>query len=306
MTTSLRHPARHYIYYLLSRRSAKIKDVLEHLSALEIPLPQETDRLLEFIQRISAVQKNMQIPPGFDPLAAVPNAQTAAFLEKWKIGSMWKKGDPFISSANDILFDPHIRRTVEVLLLGPLSPIHIARRVCVRHGLPEAVINPRVIREYGHYYWNYGVMNTSQWKEFLRDHFPKYFDNSDYAMALTVPRTKEGALLSLAMSDRGADAMSDTEMYTVMRNSAAMAFMQHALLERPSVNRSQGMLSAMTTFKMATEELDKHRGASAELLDELRKMEPVYDRRPMATIHDLPISRPTALLPNTNKEEVPQ
>ncbi len=303
MAFSLRHPAQHYIYYLLSRRNTKVKGIIEHLSELQIPLPQDKDALVRFVQRILAVQKGMQIPPGFDPTAEVPNAQTAAFFSHWKIGSIWRR-DPFVNRAADVLFEPHIRRGIEVMLLGPLSPANIARRTCTRWAMPESALNPRVIKEYGHYYWNYNSMNQSQWKSFLVEHFPKYTDNTDYALALTVPRTKEGALLALSMSDRGADAMTDTEMYTMMRNSTAVMFMQHALLERPSIQRSQSVLSAITSFKLATEELDKHRGASAELLDELRKMEPIYDRGMVATLHDLPVRRPE-LPAHTTKEEEP-
>jgi hypothetical protein len=65
------------------------------------------------------------------------------------------------------------------------------------------------------------------------------------------------------------------------------------------------VFQSIMSFKTATEELDKHRGASAELLDELRKMQPVYDRSSVATIHDLPISRPALPAPAEKKEEVP-
>lgn len=301
MILSLLHPAQRYIYYLLSRRNSKIKGILEHLSELQIPLPQDTDALVKFTGRLIALQKCMVLPPGFDPTAEVPNPQTAAFLNHWKIGSMWRR-DPFVVRAEDILFDPHVRRSIEVMLLGPLTHVDIARRVCTRWGMPESALNPRVIREYSHYYWNYGVMNQSMWKDFLHSYFHRFADNTDYAMALSVPRTREGAILALSMSDRGADAMSDTEMYTMMRNSTAVMFMQHALLERPSITRSQSVLSAITSFKMATEELDKHRGASAELLDELRKMEPIYDHGIVATINDIPVRRPE-LPANTEKNE---
>lgn len=305
MSEALRHPARHYIYYLLSRRSAKVKEIIEHLSEVQVPLPQDKQALVKLIQTLIAIQRNMRIPPGFDPLAKVMNPQTTAFLGKWKITSMWRR-DPFVAKASDLLFEAHIRRSIEVMLLGPLSAQNIARKVCTRWSMPESALNPRVIREYGHYYWNYGSMNQAQWKDFLHSHYPRFTENTDYALALSVPRTTEGAMLALSLSDRGADGMSDTQMYSMMRNQTAVMFMQHALLERPSIQRAQSVLSMITSFKMATEELDKHRGASAELLDELRTMEPVYDRSIVATIHDIPIERPVPVLVEDNKKsEVP-
>lgn len=305
MASSLRHPARNYIHYLLSRRTQKIKDVVEHLSEIEIPLPQDKNKLSEFLQTLIAIQKNMRIPAGFDPTAKLMNQQTVEFLARWKITSIWRK-DEFTRRASDLLFEPDIRRHLQIMLLGPLTNINIARRICARWSLTENEFNPRVAREYSHYYWDPRSMDQAQWKSFLFNYYPKFTENTDYAVALSVPRTTEGAMLTMSLSDRGADAMTNAQIYTMMRNQSAVAFMQHALLERPSIQRSQSMLSSINTFKTAAEELDRHRGASAELLDELRKMEPVYDRSVVATIHDLPIDRPVQMLvPDTNKEESP-
>jgi hypothetical protein len=298
---SLRHPARNYIYYLLSRRTLKIQEVVEHLSELQLPLPQDRIELVAFIQKIQAVQRSMKIPPGFDPRSDAPNPQTRAFFAQWKIAGMWRK-DPFVAQAGDYLHEPHIRRALEVMLLGPLTPQLIANRICRRWGLPETSMNPRVVREFAHYFWDYDAFNTSEWMNFIRHHLSGG-DNTDYAVSLKVPRTKEGVMVALALADRGADAMSDTEFYSLARSSAMVTFIQHALLDKPSMGRSIAMQNALNTFKLSADELDKHRGASAELLDELRKIDTVHDRLVPTTIHDLPISQLVRALPDGEKKE---
>lgn len=290
MILTLRHPARHFIYYLISRQSHKIKALVEQLSELGIPLPQEGLRFQDFVKRLILIQKSMKIPGDFEPTAARPNASTMRFLNTWKIGSMWRK-DVFTARAEDMLHEAPIRRSIEVMLMGPLQADHIAKRVRSRWALPEEVMNARVIRDYSHYFWNPNALHRAEWKSFFFECYPPKTDNLDYAMAMNVSRSKEGAMLVLALSDRGADGLTNAEFYHMMRNASGLAFLQHAFLEYPSVARATAMLSTITSFKMAAEELDKHRGGSAELLDELRKMEPVYDRSQVTSIYDLPIER---------------
>lgn len=296
MILTLRHPARHFIYYLISRQSYRIKDVMEQLSELGIPLPQVSSRVEDFTKRLILLRKSMKVPGDFEPTAPRPNEATLRFLDTWKIGSLWRR-DPFTSRAADMLHELPIRRSIEVMLMGPLQADHIAKRVRSRWSLPDDVMNARVIRDYAHYFWNPAAMDRAQWKSFFFDYYPPKTDNLDYAMAMNVARSKEGALLVLALSDRGADGLTNAEFYHMMRNASGLAFLQHAFLEYPSAARATSMLATITSFKMAAEELDKHRGGSAELLDELRKMEPVYDRSPSASIYDLPIERPVLPAP---------
>lgn len=304
MILSLTHPARHYIYYLISRKTYKLKDLVEHLSSLHIPLPQDRRALEKFIQQLLFIQKNMKIPGGFNPLDSQPNENTKKFLAEWKIGSMWRR-DPFTDYATDMVHEAPIRRSLEVLLLGPLQPIDIARRVASRWGFDETVMNPRVVRDFSHYFWDPKCMNASQWKAFFYDYYPKFTDNVDYAMAINVSRTREGALLVMSLSDRGADGLSNSELYSMMRNASGLAFLQHAYLERPSAGRATAMLATINSFKIATEELDKARGGSQELLEELRKMEPVYDKTPVISVYDLTVSKPTPALPDNTIEHEP-
>lgn len=295
----LHHPARHYIHYLLSRRTLSIRNLLEHLGDLNFPLPQERAGIEDLVGDLQRLQKDMKIPAGFNPTDPNPNPATAAFFERWKVGAMWRR-DPFVKHATDALMEPHIRRSLEVMLLGPLNVAAIANRLVDRWSMSPDVMNARVIREFSHYYWLYSSMNVSQWRNFFFTHYPKG-DHSDLLMALNAPRTGAGAALTLAVSDRGADSLSSADAYNAFRNTAFVMYMQHATMERPSLARTQGAFFALQTFRMAEEELDKTRGASAELLEELRKMETVYDRGRVLTIREVPVLRP--LLPTGAMEE---
>lgn len=295
----LHHPARHYIHYLLSRRTLSIRNLLEHLGDLNFPLPQERAGIEDLVGDLQRLQKDMKIPAGFNPTDPNPNPATAAFFERWKIGAMWRR-DPFVKHATDAMMEPHIRRSLEVMLLGPLNVAAIANRLADRWSMSPDVMNARTIREFSHYYWLYSSMNVSQWRNFFFTHYPKG-DHSDLLMALNAPRTGAGAALTLAVSDRGADSLSSADAYNAFRNTAFVMYMQHATMERPSLARTQGAFFALQTFRMAEEELDKTRGASAELLEELRKMETVYDRGRVLTIREVPVLRP--LLPTGAMEE---
>jgi hypothetical protein len=276
-----------------------IRDILEHLGDLNFPLPQERAGIEDLVGDLQRLQRDMKIPSGFNPTDENPNAATASFFEKWKVGAMWRR-DPFVKHATDAMMDPHVRRSLEVMLLGPLSVAAIANRLADRWSLSPDVMNARTIREFSHYYWLYTSMNISQWKSFFFTHYPKG-DYSDLLMALNAPRTGAGAALTLAVSDRGADALSSSEAYNAFRNTAFVMYMQHATMERPSLARTQGAFFALQTFRMAEEELDKTRGASAELLEELRKMVTVYDRGRVLTIREVPVLRP--MLPTGAMEE---
>jgi hypothetical protein len=297
----LRHPARNYIHYLLSRQNTDIRGVVEILSDQRIPIPQENEKFQTFLRALIATRKNMMVPAGFDPLAPLLSDTTLRFLNKWGITSLWRE-DQFAVRARDLLKETHIRRGLEVMLLGPVSPRDIARRLCQRYDITDDVINTRVVREYGHYFWDQDSLDQAEWRSFLFDHYPKYAHNADYAVALQSPRSSEGALLVMNLSDRGADAMTDTQVYTMMRNATALHFMQHALLERPTPGRALSVMQALTSFKMAADELERRQGADVELIDELRKFKTVYDRNPVATINDLPVERNVVALPPPSDE----
>lgn len=284
----LRHPSRHYIYFLFSKRNRDVASIIAHLGELRLPLPQEAGELKEFARSLLAERERVEIPPGFDPLAQNRNEATSRFLDKWKITDMWLNQN-YVGTAADILFIPQMRRMLETLLLGPLDYGSIARHVRGRFGLSEEEMNTGVVRAYSHYYWEYGALNTPEWRELIWSWHKGV--NDDYMTALMAPRTQGGAHLAVAAADRGGHSLDAITQYSTMRDYGFRMFMQHALTGKPSLSRTQGAMMALNIVTMTEDELDKRRGGSAELIEELKKIEAVYDTTPTTTINELPVER---------------
>jgi len=282
----LRYPAKRYIYYLLSRRSLKADEVIARLDDLLFPLPQDRKDLDRLIKSILEEQRRMQFPVGYDPSNQPFNAVTAKFLSRWEITDMWSN-DEYVRSATDIVHEPQIRRTLEAFLIGPLNPQAIARRLQQRFSLPEAVMNPRVVRLYAHYYWDYSAMNNAEWKDVFTKWMAGY-TTDDYQTSLMAPRSAAGAALSLAVVDRSTDSLSPVIHYATARDMAFRMFLEAVILQRPGLGRAQSALNAFQIMRGADEELAKHRGSSAELLEELRRIEVSYDSEKVLSVHDIP------------------
>lgn len=290
----LRHPARHYIYYLFSKRGMTTAEVIAHLDDLRMPLPQLDMDLVRFTHRVVRARQEMEFPPNFDPLAKELNAETLAFLTQWQIYDMWRH-DHFVGLAVDLLNEPVIRRMVEALLLGPLSPTAIAARVANRFGFTPDAMNVRVIKAYAHYFWDPTAMSQSEWQTLIAKWLPDE-NNNDYLAALKAPRSPAGAALVLALSDRSAESLTPVVQYQAMRDHGFSLFMEHALLQsRPSLPRTQAAFMAFQMVRMADEELTKHRGGSADLLEEFKKIETIYDASKVTTVKELPSIAPAVI-----------
>lgn len=293
----LRHPARHFIYYLFSKRALNTEQVITHLDELRMPLPQDAKELTLFTARLIAERQKMRIPPNFDPIGERVNEETGRFMMEWKIYDIWRK-DPFVGAASDILCEPLIRRMVEALLLGPLSPAAVARRVKERFGLPDNAMNVAVIKAYMHYYWDVSCMSMPEWRTAIKRWYPDT-DNQDFLVAAMAPRNAAGAAVVLALTDRSADTLTPVARYQAMLDAGFNMFMGHALLQtHPSIQRTQGAFMAFQMVKMADEELAKHRGSSAELIEEFRRIDTLYDQRKLTTVQELPaLKTPPSLSP---------
>ncbi len=262
-----------------------VEKIIEHLDDLDLPLPQDEKDLCKFINRLLVERQRMKFPVGFEALKPPYNPQTVKFLQDWGVIDMWI-GDDFMTSASDLLYEPGIRRTLEAFLLSPLSPYAISRRLQQRYGLPETIVNARVVKTYGHYFWDYGALNLAEWRQLCNNWVKGSTD--DYQAALLAPRTDAGAALSLAVIDRSLDSLDSTVMYATMRDMGFRMFLESSLLQKPGISRTQSAFLAFQMVKGADEELVKHRGASAELLDELKRIETVHDRTKLTTVRDLP------------------
>ena len=100
--------------------------------------------------------------------------------------------------------------------------------------------------------------------------------------------TQAGAALTVSAADRGgSQSLNSVTMYSAIRDQGFRMFMAHALNDAPGLHRTQGALFALNIITQAEEELDKRRGGSAELLEELHKIETVYDHSELVTVADL-------------------
>jgi hypothetical protein len=282
----INHPSRYYIYYLFSKRSMDAPTIIQCLADLRLPVPQDEKELERFIKELLEARRKMKIPARFKPLERPFNEETRDFLKKWRIEGMWTN-DQFVARASDILNEPPIRRMVETLILGPLNVRDIAYRVRTRFGLPERVINTRVIHQYMHYYWNDGLLDTEQWKTLVFRWMPGR--NNDLMTALMSPRSAAGAAMTISAADRGGgQSVNSVVMYSAIRDQGFRMFMDHCLHDKPGINRTQGAMFALNIITAAEEELDKRRGGSAELIEELHKIQTVYDDSKLKTVHELP------------------
>lgn len=299
----LRHPSRYYIYYLFSRRTLDTAALVTQLSSLGLPLPQEEKALEAFIKALKKERSLMSFPPGFNPGAEEMSKETVAFLKRWKIYDMWTK-DPYTERAFEILREPQARRMIEALLLGPLNIASIARRLKDRFDFPDTIANPQVVRAFNHYFWNVQALSVSEWRSLIYEWIPGK-DKGGLLMSLHASKDAAGAAMSIAAADNHLESVRDVDMYKAMRDHGFRMFMEHALLEHTSFTRSQGALLAFQIVKMAGEELDKRRGGSAEILDEMKRIETLYDTKKPTSVRELPtLQSPLAIrLPKDTTNE---
>lgn len=280
----IEHPARFYILYLLSRRQYRVQDILIELLRQNFPIPREEYEYATFQRQILAAQQQLQFPAGYNPRKR-DHAATAAWLQHHRIFDMWAMG-PDIVSACDILDQPSLRREVEIMLLGPLRYGDIAKRIAALHGFDPAVMNAAVIRNYSHYFWNMEALSMQKWPSLLYG-MPSA---DDYVAVLAAPRSQVGAALSVYVATRGGSGIpKETVMFRHVRDSCFMEFIKVTATRYPGMQKSTAMQGLVSSLIQAQEQVDMRRGGSAELLDELRRMETRFDERKLTSAEELPL-----------------
>jgi hypothetical protein len=274
--TAIAHPARHNIYYMLSQRVRDAKSILKELAEYGLPVPDDYEDVEQLTIDILRARQAMHFPIQFEPRAKTPNAQTLAFLKRWKILDMWRKS-PFVGAATSILIEPQVRHELELLLLGPLTASAISKRLVERFDLPMFAMNPGVVRAYGHYYWNVHAMNPGQWRKFLHACYP---DRAlEYIAVLKAPRSEAGAALSIAIADKDPQQLGILHRYEAASTLAFGMMMHHALAEDGlATKHTYAAFTALNMMRMADEELEKHRGGSSDLISEMQKLRTIYDQ----------------------------
>lgn len=280
----IKHPSRRYIHYLLSQRKTKVGEIVGHLHGLEYPVPTDHKELKVFLARLRSEVKRMAFPPRYNPHErAGMNAATRTFLKKWKIYDYWMGGST-IDAIIELAVDPAIRRYVEVLLLGHLDRVDIASHTQRYFNLDHKQMNVGVVRMYEHYFWDRSVLRKADWNHVIRHWMGGFHD--DYLTAIHSSKDQAGIALTLTAAG-DPKSLSSVEMYSVARNGLFKMFLEHANSGKIAMSRTQGAVLALQGVTHAEEQLDKFRGGSAELLDELDRISTVYDSRSNATMDQL-------------------
>lgn len=301
--SAIRHPARHYVHYLISRRIYNAKQVVEQLQQMTLPVPYYAGDFESFVQEVLHVRRDMRHPFPFNPQARRPSDETLAWLKEWRIHDIWR-GSSLVATATELLVEPQIRYLLELLLLGPLTAGAIAERIAKRFTLPSSVMNSGVVRAYSHYFWDPNGLSPTEWQRFLSAYYNSY--REEYCQALRAPRSPAGAAFVIALADRDPQLLDAAERYEAASSMAFGMMMHHALADRNSTSHTYAAFAALNMMRMADDELSKHRGGSSELLAELRQLKTVYDKEhPLSITNATFIQRPLLSPPAKEVRDVP-
>ncbi|RLA42207.1 MAG: hypothetical protein DRQ64_00020 [Gammaproteobacteria bacterium] len=300
----LKHPSRHYILYLLTRRSMSAEVIAATLAEQGLPVPVHTEQPLklkekgkkrkprrvdtypEFIDHLRRVQRSLDFPPGFHPLRK-NHEPSQVFLKRLGVADFWRQ-DPFTMAAFEYLSDPHICRMLKTMLLGPLGLLAISRRLAEKFGLPATAMNPQVIRAFAHYFWDYDALDRAEWDRVLWDWVTG--DTTDYHIALKSPRSSVGAAMVLHITDQGgSESLKEVLTYRFGRDANFMEIVRATIGMSTGVAKATTMMMHTQAMIQHQDQLDLRRGGSAELLEELRRIEATYDPRKLTTVKDLPL-----------------
>lgn len=281
---ALEHPARYYIFYLLSRRQYRVRDIIALMIQQNMPVPAGEDEFKALMRAIQQAQDQMRFPPGYNPRDR-SHAPTAEWLHQHRIYDFWA-GEPEVTYAIDILDQPSLRRELEIILLGPLRYADIATRLTDLHGLDPVVMNVATVRYFAHYFWNIEALPIKSWTKLLAS-IP---GSDDYFSVLNAPRSQVGAAMSVYIATNGGSGIpKETVMFRFVRDCCFMEFIKVTSARAPGMGKSAAMAGLVTSLIAAQEQVDMRRGGSAELLDELRRIETRYDGRRLTAAAELPL-----------------
>lgn len=292
----LEHPARYYIFFLFAQRRYKTKEVLSLLFRQGMPLPRDQKEFDAFAADLDRVQAEMKFPPGFtlNNLAHIP---TADWLRDHRIYDMAAR-EPHVMYAVDILDQPSLRRELEIMLLGPLDYGDIAKRLVTLHGLDPTVMNRATVKYYAHYFWNSEALSMQRWPALLQS-LPF---SEDYFSVFMAPKSQVGAAMSVYVATRGGSGIpKEQTMFRYVRDTCFMEFIKVAATRYPGMQKAMAMQGLVNSLISAQEQVDMRRGGSAELLDEIRRMETKFDERRLTQAEELPLYHLAA--ENKEKEE---
>lgn len=268
----MKHPSHYYLVYLITRGYTTAM-IMDQMGELELPLPSNELGSDHFKRYLSELRAETQPPPHFAPSSRPMPPATATWLKKQKIFNLWD-GDPQALRAVDVLTAGEIRRFVDILLLSPMSFAGIVEKTTSWFGLDQNILDVGTLKFYAHYFWNPSCMAEKEWVQFLKMygcHSP-----DEILLSLRVPRTMGGIATILAAAG-APEQIQPVVLFTTMRDQAFKMFMRHASVPGSYHLNTQGMFQALMMVMHAEEQLDKYRGGSSDLIEELQKIETQHD-----------------------------
>lgn len=280
----LEHPARYYIFFLFAQRRYKANDVLAQLIRQNMPVPRDKKELDAFIESLEQTHKEMIFPAGFSP-TNMKHVASAMWMREHRIYDMAAR-EPHVTYAIDILDQPSIRRELEIMLLGPLAFEDIARRLVLLHGLDSEVMNVATVRYYAHYFWNIETVSMQRWPALLNS-IP---ESQDYYAVFQAPKSQVGAAMSVFVATKGGSGVPKEQvMFRYARDTLFMEFIKVSATRFPGMQKSMSMQALVNSLIATQEQVDMRRGGSAELIDEMRRLETRFDDKKMTHAEELPL-----------------
>lgn len=280
----INHPARHYIYYLLSQRNLPVAELIKKLELLNIPLPPDKRGITTLVRRILTAAKDVVPPPGFNPRSLAMTPETGNFLTKWMIHDAWRR-TPYYDQAFRILEHAPLRRFLQICLIGPLRYVDVAKWAQLHFDMTDKEINLGVVRAFSHYFWNMAAVD----KDDLQVIIQRWIGNSlDYRQALVAPPTPGGVYLTLRAAGVPGD-LPDAVVYGTIRDAMLIKSLTHVTTPNAKLGDTQAALLALQGSIVAGEQQSIAQGASTDLLKHLEAISTKYDTRPNASLKELPI-----------------
>lgn len=280
----INHPARNYIYYLLSARRHTMTELIEHLLFLDVPLPPDRRGIVELTRRIGKTSKEMVPPSDFAPTKALPNSETMKFLTDWGIRDAWNK-TAYYTAAMECFKNHPVRRFIQICLIGPLRLEDVAKYAQLHFDMRDDQMNLGVIRAIAHYFWNMGAVD----REHLLRMVTRWMGNpTEYRQALSAPPTSGGVVLTLRAAGIPGD-LPEVAIYETIKDAMLLKTLIHITTPNARLGDTQAAILALQGSVVAGDRASLAQGASTELMKHLESISTRYDTRPNATLKELPI-----------------
>jgi len=151
-----KHPAEHYLRYLLLREPG-ITDAMLTKALDDWGFLQPAPTFWGFLR-----QKMAELPPAFDP-ASRTHLPSMRYLRDMKVYDLFYPTEA-VQEAWDILADPNRRLLVEQALMGRLELKTTAQKLNKKYNI---FLTADGLQAFYHFFWNVKLMTFDEWGRFL-------------------------------------------------------------------------------------------------------------------------------------------